>query len=68
MSNSKKFDINLIEDNGSWTAQITRRKTAKQTIVSKSQDGFASESDAQSWAEEQLKEFLQTIAARNKRR
>ena len=68
MSNSKKFDIRLIEDGATWTAQITRRKTAKETIVSKSQDGFASETEAKAWADTELVSFLATITARNKRR
>ena len=68
MSNSKKFDIRLLEENGQWTAQITRRKTARETIVSKSETGFDSEAKAQAWADEELKGFLATIAARNKRR
>ncbi|MGB1297735.1 MAG: DUF3622 domain-containing protein [Psychrobium sp.] len=68
MSNSKKFDIRLLKENGQWTAQITRRKTAKETIVSKSETGFDSEEKAQAWADEALKGFLETISARNKRR
>lgn len=68
MSTSKKFDIRLLEENGQWTAQITRRKTAKQTIVSKSETGFESEEKAKVWADEALKGFLETISARNKRR
>ena len=68
MSNSKKFDINLLEDGTTWTAQITRRKTARETIISKSETGFKSEADAKVWADEALKEFLETVNARNKRR
>jgi len=68
MAKNKKFDIVLIEEGASWTAQITRRVTARKTIVSKAQDGFASESDAQTWADEQLEVFVKTIAQRNQRR
>ena len=68
MSNSKKFDIRLIEDGATWTAQITRRKTKKQTIISKSQDGFTTEATANEWAETELKSYLQSLNERNKRR
>jgi len=68
MSNSKKFGINLLEEGTTWTAQITRRKTARETIVSKSETGFESEALAQAWADEAIKEFLDTVVARNKRR
>ncbi len=68
MSNSKKFDIRLLEEGSTWTAQITRRKTARETIVSKSETGFASEKEAKAWADEALVEFLATVTARNNRR
>jgi len=68
MAKSKKFDVRLIEEGATWTAQITRRKTARETIVSKSQDGFASESEAQAWGDEQLADFVKNAAEKNKRR
>lgn len=68
MSKSKKFDIRILEEGDTWTAQITRRKTARETIVSKSETGFSSEADAKKWADEALVEFLATVTARNSRR
>jgi hypothetical protein len=62
---SKKFDLRVTEKEGSWTAEIVRRKTAKELIVSKQQDGFTSEAEAQSWGENELKGFLATLAKRN---
>jgi len=67
MAKNKKFDICLIEEGTTWTAQITRRVTARKTIVSKSEQGFASESEAQTWADAQLEIFVKTVVARNKR-
>jgi len=67
MAINKKFDIRLIEEGTTWTAQITRRVTARKTIVSKAQDGFASESEAQTWADAELEMFVKTVVARNKR-
>jgi len=68
MSTNKKFDIRLVEEDSTWTAQITRRKTARETIVSKSETGFATEKEAKAWADEALVEFLATVKARNSRR
>jgi hypothetical protein len=68
MSNSKKFGILLLEEGTTWTAQITRRKTARETIVSKSETGFESEALAQAWADEAIKVFLETVVSRNNRR
>jgi len=68
MATSKKFDIRLIEENATWTAQITRRVTARKTIVSKAQDGFTSEAEAQAWADEEFKTFVKVSQERNKRR
>ena len=68
MKKSKKYDYRVVQDNGSWTAEILRRKTAKDTIVSKSKDGFVTESDAHVWGKAELKIFLQNLGERNKRR
>ena len=50
-----------------WKAQIHRQITSKKTIVSKQQDGFASEAKAKEWAEQQLTEFTSTQGASNQR-
>ena len=68
MSKGKKYDFNLVLVDGSWTAEIVRKITSKKTVVSKSQAGFASEAEAQVWAETELKGFLQNQIERNARR
>lgn len=68
MTKGKKYDYRITQDNTTWTAQILRRKTARETIVSKSQDGFASEATALEWAQTELKSFLKSLSDRNKRR
>lgn len=68
MTKGKKFDFRVTQQDTTWTAEIVRRKTARETIVSKSQDGFASEEAAQQWAQTELASFLKNLAERNKRR
>ncbi len=79
MAASKKYESRVIESvvaEGAakeWTAEITRRATAKKTVVSKTQGGFTSEAEAQSWAEKELAVFLELnernkIKSRNKKR
>ena len=68
MAKGKKYDFNLIQHDASWSAEIVRQITSKKTVVSKSQDGFASEAEAKEWAEAELQTFLQQQIERNKRR
>ena len=64
---TQKYSLKITETEGSWSAQILRRKTARETLVTKSQEGFATESEAQAWGEQQLQAFQQLQAERNKR-
>lgn len=68
MTQNKKFDFRLIQENDTWTAQITRRMTARKTVVSKKKQGFESEAEAQTWAETQLQAYLDNLVKRNDRR
>ncbi|MDP1558619.1 MAG: DUF3622 domain-containing protein [Nitrosomonas sp.] len=68
MTKSKKYDYQVIQDNTCWSAKIIRQVTSKKTIVSKRQDGFATESDAEAWGQSEIKAFLQNLNERNKRR
>lgn len=68
MTKGKKYDYRLEQYDTFWKAEITRRATAKKTVISKSQDGFATESDARTWAERELKSLLENLHERNKRR
>ncbi len=68
MTKGKKYNYRIKQHDQCWTAEIIRKVTSKKTTVSKKQEGFASESEAQKWAEETLKEFLQNLNDNNKRR
>lgn len=68
MANMKKYDYRVVQNDGSWRAEIVRRASSKKTVISKSQDGFTSESDAQEWGQKELKLFSQNLNDRNKRR
>lgn len=61
MTKSKKYDYKLLQDKAGWVAEIVRRVTSKRTVVTKTQAGFASEADAQAWAEQEVKTFLKSI-------
>lgn len=56
------------DESGTWTSEIVRQVSRKNTVVSKQQTGFASEAEAQSWGAETLKEFLKVEAKRKERR
>ncbi|MEJ1354223.1 MAG: DUF3622 domain-containing protein [Candidatus Sedimenticola sp. (ex Thyasira tokunagai)] len=68
MAKSKKYDIRVVEAKGSWSAEIIRKVTSKETVVSKSQDGFATEAEAREWGEKELTSFMKSLGERNKRR
>lgn len=67
MASENKYGIRIVQEENIWTADITRRASRKELIVSKSQSGFASEAEAQSWADEELKAFVENQGERNKR-
>ncbi|MBY5981351.1 DUF3622 domain-containing protein [Ferrimonas balearica] len=68
MAQGKKYDIRVTENDGSWTAEIVRKISTRKTKVTKRQDGFGSEAEAQSWGEETLNSFLQQQVERNQRK
>ena len=68
MASSKKYNCRVTQEDTSWTAEILRRKTARESIVSKSQTGFTSEAEAEAWGQEELKNFLKTEADKRKKR
>ena len=61
MTQSKKYDCRVVQDNTSWTAEIIRRVTSKKTVVTKSQDGFSTEAEAQDWGQKEVKTFLKSL-------
>ncbi len=64
---SKKYQSEVLEENGQWTARINRRLSSRKSKVSKEQSGFSSESDAQAWADDALSEFINTQQTANNR-
>ena len=67
MVKSKKFIYRVTQNGTQWSTEIVRRKTAKETVVSKKQSGFPSEAEAQAWGETELVSFLKNLKARNQR-
>ncbi len=63
-----KYSTNIEQDDSGWRVDIVRRVSSRKTLVSKSQDGFASEDEAKTWAESELNAFLQSLRERNKRK
>lgn len=59
-----KYNSRVIQDGSTWTAEITRRISARKTGVSKSKEGFSSEATAQAWAEQELPNFLKLSASK----
>lgn len=64
MATGKKFDYRITEAEGTWRAELTRRASARKTVVSKAQDGFTSEAEATTWAEAELKTLLGNVHSR----
>ena len=59
MTQSKKYDYRVLQNNASWTTEIIRRASSKTSIVTKSQSGFTTESEAQAWGQSEVKMLLQ---------
>jgi len=68
MATGKKYDYRIVQNDATWTAEIIRQVTSRKTMVSKSQEGFASESEADAWGQKELQTFLEKLKERNKRR
>ncbi|WP_415888463.1 DUF3622 domain-containing protein [Neptuniibacter sp. SY11_33] len=68
MAKGKKYDFQLVAEGETWSAKILRQASARKTVVSKQQDGFATEDEAKTWAEAQLQKFLEQQQERNKRK
>lgn len=69
MSTNKRYNLVVSKDetSGLWRAEILRRASAKRSVVSKMQEDFATEAEANEWAESALAEFL-ALNERNKRK
>ncbi len=70
MTQSKKYEYRVVQDNDCWAAEIIRRVTSKKTVVSKAQSGFATEAEAQEWGQSEVKSFIHNlnISEQKKRR
>lgn len=64
---SKKYQSEVLQEGDTWTARITRQVTSRKSIVSKQQQDFSSEADAQTWVETNLAEFVNTQKSANSR-
>jgi len=64
---SKKYQSEVLEENGQWLARINRRLSSRKSKVSKEQGGFSTEAEAQAWADETLTEFINTQQTANSR-
>jgi len=68
MTQHKKFDYQIKQDANTWSAEITRRVSARRSSVSKRQDGFATEALAIEWATSELAVFLEKQKQANARK
>ncbi|MBB1274745.1 MULTISPECIES: DUF3622 domain-containing protein [Psychromonas] len=68
MTQQKKFDYKIKQDANTWSAEITRRVSARRSSVSKQQDGFATEALAIEWATAELAGFLEKQKQANARK
>ena len=70
MKQSKKYDFLIEKEDDTWAAVIIRRVTSRTTVVSKTQTGFATEAEAQTWAQDEVKAFLKktNLGEQEKRR
>lgn len=68
MAKGKKFYYQAVQTKTGWRADIVRQVTSRKTRVSKSQDGFSTEAEAQVWGEKELESFAKNLSERNKQR
>ncbi len=60
MKPSKKYNCQLVQDGAGWTAEVVRRVTSKRSVITKSQAGFASETEALAWGQHEVAALLKT--------
>ena len=68
MSQSKKYGFRTEQSKDTWNADIIRRASAKNIVVTKTQTGFKTEVEAKQWAEKELVTFTEKQSTQNKRR
>jgi len=67
MAKSNKYDYKVTQLGEIWSTEIIRRVTSRKTVVSKKQDGFATEAEAQEWGKNELDAFLKNLKKNNQR-
>jgi hypothetical protein len=68
MAKGKKYDYQVIAEGETWSVKILRQASARKVVVSKRQDGFATEDEAKAWGEAELQQFMEQQKERNKRK
>lgn len=68
MAKGKKYDYQVVAEGETWSVKILRQASARRIVVSKRQDGFATEDEAKAWGEAELKQFMEQQIERNKRK
>jgi len=58
MSQSKKYTFQLKQGDSGWSVEILRRASSKKNIITKSQGGFATETEAQAWGENEVQTLI----------
>ena len=61
MSASKKYSYRTVQDNSGWSVEIIRRASSKKSVMSTTQDGFATETEAREWGEKEVVIFLKNL-------
>ena len=68
MAKSQKYSVSVVvQSDNTWCAKIERQITSKKKVVSKQQDGFTSETEATTWAEQELATFISAQQTSNER-
>lgn len=62
-----KYNYRAVHRGQSWTAEIIRKKTAREVVVTKEKSGFNTEAAANEWGEAALKSLVADLYARRRR-
>jgi hypothetical protein len=70
MTQSKKYDYLVAQNDTGWTTEIIRRVSSTKSVVSKAHKGFTTEAEAQQWGEAEVKALIKktNLAEQEKRR
>ena len=68
MGKSRKYTAHIVKKESGFTSEIHRRMTSKKQVVTKHQDGFKTEAEAQAWADTELQTFLERLSEQSKAR